>query len=163
VSGTVAADVAAQTAAFQIVWVIVGEAASSGGSEPGRAGKHLFMAPDLVSFSMQQVTVSRVEVEPAVTELRTGERICLGDFHIRALAPNKTQVAGAPLTISVRQDHKERLALKRSSVDICVEPIEPGEYPIRFNSVLPAPDGTTRGAQIFLRVTDGPQRTASGG
>jgi len=35
-----------------------------------------------------------------------------------------------------------------------VKPNEPGEYPVRLTSMLPAQDGTMRGAQMFIRVSD---------
>jgi hypothetical protein len=78
----------------------------------------------------------------------------VGKMNIRALGPERELVGGAPLSISVRQDHKQRLGLNRSKRDICVKPNEPGEYPVRLTSMLPARDGTMRGAQIFIRVSD---------
>ena len=36
--------------------------------------------------------------------------------------------------------------------DICVKAVSAGEFPLRFASMLPATDGSMRGAQVFLRV-----------
>jgi hypothetical protein len=46
------------------------------------------------------------------------------------------------------------MGIQRGRKDICVRPAMAGEYPIRFTSVLPAKDGTMRGAQIFVRAAD---------
>ena len=81
-------------------------------------------------------------------------------MNIRAIGPERELVGGAPLSISVRQDHKQRLGLNRSKRDICVKPNEPGEYPVRLTSMLPAKDGTMRGAQMFIRVSDPAAATA---
>lgn len=137
---------------FQIVWVNVGEAASS--SNRPRAGRQLFKAPDLVSLSLDQVKVSQVRVEPEISELATGQRLCMTGLSIRAFAADGSSVEAAPLYISIRQDHRHRLNLQRKSDDICFTPREPGEYPVRVTSLVPAPDGTMRGAQFFLRVTE---------
>jgi hypothetical protein len=75
-------------------------------------------------------------------------------MNIRALGPERQLVDGAPLSISIRQDHKQRLGMNRSKRDICVRPNQAGEYPVRLTSMLPAKDGTIRGAQIFIRVSD---------
>lgn len=146
------AKVAAQTTDFQIVWVVVGEAEANTGSRSARAGSHLFMASDLMSLSMKNVKVSRIDVAPAVSQIEPGQRLCVSSLSITAYDPGGDLLKSAPLSISVRQDQKQRLALEREKADICVTPTVAGEYPIRFASLLPAPDGTTRGAQIFLRV-----------
>jgi hypothetical protein len=141
---------------FQIVWVVIGDAASAVSEAEPRAGRQLFMAPDLVLLSLQDVEISRVEVEPAVSALNVASLLCVTDLRIHAFAPDESQVAGAPLSISIRQDQKQRLALERTADDICFRPTEAGEYTIRMTSLLPAPDGTMRGAQIFLRVALSP-------
>lgn len=141
-------------ASFQIVWVVIGEAASATDNGSAHAGRQLFMASDLVSKSLANVKIEQVDVTPAINELRVGQRLCLTSLGIRALGPERELVGGAPLSVSVRQDHKQRLGLTRSKRDICVKPNEPGEYPIRLTSLLPAKDGTTRGAQVFIRVSD---------
>jgi hypothetical protein len=137
---------------FQIVWVLVGEAASGDAKRSARVGRQLFMASDLVEWSLQNVRVSRVEANPVVVEFKVGDEFCLSTLDVRAFAANQQPVNGAPLSIAVRQDQKDRLGLRRSRQDICVRPRDAGEYPIRFNSLLPAPDGTMRGAQIFVRA-----------
>jgi hypothetical protein len=137
---------------FQIVWVNVGEAASS--SERPRAGRQLFNGPDLVSLSLDQVKVSQVRVEPEISQLTAGQRLCMTDLSIQAFRADGTPVEAAPLSISIRQDHRHRLRLQRKSNDICFSPQEPGEYPVRVTSLVPAPDGTMRGAQFFLRVAE---------
>jgi hypothetical protein len=141
-----------EMANFQIVWVNVGEAASS--STQPRAGRQLFHAPDLVSLSLDQVKVSRVEVEPEISSISLGRRICMTDMRIRAFAADGSPIESAPLSIAIRQDHRHRLSLQRKSNDICFAPEAPGEYPVRVTSLVPAPDGTMRGAQFFLRVTE---------
>ena len=139
---------------FQIVWVVVGEAEANAGDRPARAGRHLFMAPELMSLSIKNVKVSRVEVAPAVSQIAAGQRLCVSSLNITAYDPGGGTLKSAPLSISIRQDHKQKLALDWNKGDICVTPSAAGEYPIRFTSLLPAVDGTTRGAQIFLRVSE---------
>jgi hypothetical protein len=143
---------AAQVADFQIVWINVGEAASAADGERARAGRQLFMAPDLVEMSLKKVTVAKVDVEPSTIELKVGERFCLTSLDIQATSDDRAGVLDAPLSVSVRQDQRERLSIRREKHNICFTPTASGEYPVRFNSLLPARDGTTRGAQIFLRV-----------
>jgi hypothetical protein len=143
----------AQTS-YQIVWVVIGEASSATDKGSAQAGRQLFMASDLVERSLANVKIEQVDVSPAITQLNIGDRLCLSAMNIRALGPERELVGQAPLSISVRQDHKQRLGLKRSKRDICVKPNEPGEYPVRLTSMLPAKDGTIRGAQIFIRVSD---------
>ena len=145
---------ASQEGPFQIVWVVIGEASSASDKDPAHAGRQLFMASDLVSKSLANVRIEQVEVAPVVSELNMGQRLCLAKMSIRTLGPGKELVGGAPLSISVRQDHKPRLGLKRSKRDICLQPTEAGEYPVRLTSMLPAGDGTTRGVQVYLRVSD---------
>ncbi|WP_153067079.1 hypothetical protein [Steroidobacter cummioxidans] len=147
------AQAVAQEGPFQIVWVVIGEASSVSDKDPAHAGRQLFMASDLVSKSLANVRVEQVEVAPIVNELAIGQRLCLANMSIRALGPGKEMVGGAPLSISVRQDQKLRLGLSRSKRDICLQPSAPGEYPVRLTSMLPARDGTTRGAQVYLRVS----------
>ena len=143
---------ATQTADFQIVWINVGEVAASIEGQPVRAGRQLFMAPDLVEFSLNKVTVARVEVQPEVVSLKRGDRFCLTSLRVSAASEDRSPIDNAPLSVSVRQDQRERLQMRRAKNDICFRPTTPGEYPIRLNSLLPARDGTTRGAQIFVRV-----------
>jgi hypothetical protein len=139
---------------FQIVWVVVGEASSADAKRTARAGKQLFLASDLMEWSLQNVKVARVEATPIVVELGVGDQFCVSSLELRAYAPDQRPVNGAPLSIAVRQDHKEDLGLRRSRQDICVKPREPGEFPVRFTSLLPAPDNTMRGAQIFVRAKE---------
>ena len=141
-----------QIADFQIVWVVVGEVATAAGDQPVQAGKHLFMASDLTNLSLKQVQVAKVEAEPVITAIHTGDRLCLTDLKILAWDGDRDLVKRAPLSVSVRQDHRDSLQLQRSSKNICMRPNAPGEYPIRFSSLLPAADGSTRGAQVFVRV-----------
>lgn len=151
-------------AQYQIVWVVIGEAASSSDDGTAHAGRQLFMASDLVNKSLANVKVERVDVSPEITQMNVGERLCVSKMNIRALGPEHELLKQAPLSISVRQDHKQRLGLNRSKRDICVKPNEPGEYPVRLTSLLPARDGTMRGAQIFIRVSDpngGSEQTTS--
>ena len=110
------------------------------------------MAPQLVQLSLKNITVARVSVDPAVISMVPGEQLCLTSLHITALGHDRALVVDAPLSVQVRQDQRERLAVQRAKSDICFAPTSPGEYPVRLNSLLPARDGTTRGAQIFLRV-----------
>ncbi|MFL6575746.1 MAG: hypothetical protein ACJ8MR_03970 [Povalibacter sp.] len=145
---------AARSADFQIVWVVVGDAVSSAGAEPGRAGRHLFMASDLAEMSMKQVSVSKLDVEPTVSSLTVGQRFCFTSLRIAATGANRSPVKRAPLSVSVRQDHRDVLGLESRSEDICVTPAAAGEYPVRFTSLIPAPDGTTRVAQVFIRVQE---------
>lgn len=156
----VCARLAAQS--FQIVWVVVGEAEANVGDRPPRAGRHLFMASELMTFSMKNVKVSRIDVSPAVTEITAGVRLCVSSLNIKAYGDEGAALESAPLSISVRQDQKQKLTLTRERNDICVTPSAAGEYPMRFASLLPARDGTTRGAQIFLRVAAANAAAAAG-
>ena len=88
-----------------------------------------------------------------INPLIVGQRLCLTTMNIRALGPKRELIEAAPLSIAVRQDHKQRLGLNRTQRDICVSPNAPGEYPLRLTSLLPARDGTMRGAQVFIRVS----------
>ena len=144
----------AQQVDFQIVWVVIGEAASGDTKRSARAGKQLFMASDLVQWSLQRVQVTKVDAAPVVIELRVGEEICVSSLELRAYASDPQPLDGAPMSIAVRQDQKERLGLRRSRHDICMKPQEVGEFPVRFTSLVPAPDGTMRGAQVFVRAKE---------
>jgi hypothetical protein len=144
----------AQGVDFQIVWVTIGEVAAAAEGEEPRAGRHLFMAPQLVDFSLQKITIARVDVEPAIIELQVGERFCMTALAVHAFSEDRSIVKGAPLSVSVRQDHRARLRPLRGKQNICFAPTEAGEYPVRLNSLLPARDGTVRGAQIFVRAAD---------
>lgn len=144
----------AAAADFQIVWVVIGEAAAAG-QEPMQVGRHLFMAADLAAFALKRITISRVEVEPVVTNLSVGERFCLDSLHLSAYGADRSMVEGAPASISVRQDYRDGMGLESSKRNICMTPTVAGEYPIRFTSLVPAADGSMRGAQIFVRVRDG--------
>lgn len=139
---------------FQIVWVRVGEAATQDETGHARAGRRLFDAGDLASLSINNVRITRIDAEPVVSHIRVGERWCLGDLRLRALGADQRPAPSAPLSVTVRQDQREHLGLKRSRKDICLRPDAPGEYPIRLTSLLPAPDGSMRGAQVFVRVTE---------
>jgi hypothetical protein len=139
---------------FQIVWVVVGEASTSDGSDPPRAGRRLFDGGDLASLSLKNVRVMNVQVEPVVSELRVGDEWCLSALRMHAYGPDRAPIPGAPLSITVRQDHREHLGLRRSRKDICLRPVKAGEYSIRLTSLLPAADGSMRGAQVFLRVAE---------
>jgi hypothetical protein len=139
---------------FQIVWVMVGEAATGGDSRAVRAGRRLFDAGDLTSLSLQNVRIVRVDVEPSVSEIRIGEQLCLSSLDMRAFDPDHELVPDAPLSVTVRQDHRENIGLKRSRKDICLRPVQAGEYTVRLTRLLPAPDGSMRGAQVFVRVKE---------
>ena len=142
----------AQAGAFQIVWVVVGDAMTSAGDRPSRAGRHLFMAADLANMALKQVSVNAVDVEPTVSPLTVGQRFCLSSLRIAAKGADRSWVKSAPLSVSVRQDQRDALGLETRNQDICVRPSTAGEFPIRFTSLLPASDGTARVAQVFLRV-----------
>ena len=148
------ATTAAAQSSYQIVWVVIGEASSASDKGEAHAGRQLFMASDLVSKSLANVKVEQVDVTPTVSEIAVGERLCLTSMDIRTLGPDKAVVPEAPLSISVRQDHKQQLGLNRTKRDICVKPTAAGEYPLRLTSLLPARDGTMRGAQLYIRVKD---------
>ncbi|HEX7115708.1 MAG TPA: hypothetical protein VF193_11310 [Steroidobacter sp.] len=135
-----------------LVWVTIGEAAASDEQGRTRAGRQLFTTiSDLLPLTMQNVRIVRVELTPTI-ELTRGARFCLSSLEIHALDPSGERVPGAPLSVAVRQDQKNALRLVRSDSDICMRPSRIGEYPLRFTSLMPAPDGTTRGAQLFIRV-----------
>jgi hypothetical protein len=144
----------------QIVWVVIGEAAGASPNQRVRAGRHLFMATELAGFTLKHVEVARVNAQPEVVELAVGQRFCVTSLNLAAFTAAGEVVKGAPMTISVRQDHKEPMGLNRSKTDICVKGVSAGEYPLRFSSLLPAKDGTSRGAQVFVRVRDATARNA---
>lgn len=138
---------------FQIVWVRVGEAATQSDAGQARAGRRLFDAGDLASLSMNNVRITRIDAEPVVSHIRVGEQWCLSRLHLSARDADQQPAPSAPLSVTVRQDQREHLGIRRSRKDICVRPNAPGEYPIRLTSLLPAPDGSMRGAQVFVRVS----------
>ena len=142
---------------FQIVWVAVGEAATADKKGVVRAGRRLFDVSDLAALSLDNVRITQVEALPVVIELRVGEQWCLTQLQMTALGAERDTVPAAPLSITVRQDHREHIGLRHTFKNICLKPTQAGEYPLRLTSLLPAPDGSTRGAQIFLRVADGAQ------
>ena len=115
-------------------------------------------AGDVVSAGKDTVPVQRsskvvrVDVEPAIVPLAVGKQVCLSALQMRAVGPDGRALAGAPLTVEIRQDQRLDLQLTRKNGDLCMRPARPAEYPVRFTSKLPAPDDTMRGAQIFLRV-----------
>jgi hypothetical protein len=147
----VATSGSAQDANFTIVWSTLGEVAASA-QQSARTGRQLFTAAELADLSLKKITVARVEVEPTIVTLRPGEGFCLSTLQVRATTEQRTPVDGAPLSVSVRQDHRPALGIRRSKNDICFAPTAAGEYPVRLQSLLPARDGTLRGAQMFLRV-----------
>src|SRR5687768_10313175 len=100
-----AAPLASQESPFQIVWVVIGEASSASDKQPANAGRQLFMASDLMSANLANVRVEQVEVAPVINTLDVGERLCLTQMSIRTTGPDKEPIGGAPLSISVRQDH----------------------------------------------------------
>jgi hypothetical protein len=155
------ASAATEQSPFQIVWVVIGEAASGADKGPAHAGRQLFMASDLMAKNMANVKVEHVEVDPPTHQLTLGEQLCLTKMTIRVVGPARELIEGAPLSIAVRQDHKQRLGLNRTRRDICVLPTEAGEYPMRLTSMLPARDGTMRGAQVYIRVSDPNAPTAT--
>ena len=123
---------------FNIQWSTVGEVVSAGkGAVPIQGG----------------AKVVRVDVEPAIVSLTVGKQVCLSTLQLRAFDPEGRALAGAPLTIEIRQDQRLDLQLTRPNGDLCMRPARPAEYPIRFTSKLSAPDDTKRGAQIFLRAS----------
>jgi len=122
---------------FKIVWSTVGEAVSKG--------------KDAVPLQKSSKVV-RVDVQPAELSVPLGKQVCISTLDVRAFTADGQALAGAPLTMTIREDQKLALQLTRPKGDFCVRPASPGEYPIRFTSKVPAPDATLRGAQIFLRV-----------
>ena len=91
-------------------------------------------------------------MQPAELSVPLGKQVCISTLDVRAFTADGQALAGAPLTMTIREDQKLALQLTRPKGDFCVRPASPGEYPIRFTSKVPAPDATLRGAQIFLRV-----------
>ena len=129
--------VPAQSVDFKVVWSTLGEVLSTGkDAAPIQRG----------------AKVVRVDVQPEIVEVAAGTQVCVSALQVQAFDANGRALAGAPLTIAVREDHKQQLQLTRPKGDICMRPARQGEYPIRFTSKLPAPDDTVRGAQVFLRA-----------
>jgi len=128
---------AASAQEFKIAWTPVAEVVSKG--------------KDAVPVQ-PRAKVVRVDVEPAIIPSKVGKQLCVSTLEVRAFGPDGRALAGAPLSIVIREDQKLQLQLTRPKGDLCVRPASPGEYPIRFTSKLPAPDDTQRGAQIFLRA-----------
>ncbi len=123
---------------FKVVWTPIGEVVS--------AGKE--------AMPIQRgAKVVRVDVEPAIVTVAVGKQVCLSTLQVRAFGPDGNALAGAPLSIEIRFDHKVQLQLTHPKGDICMRAARPGEYPIRFTSKLLAPDDTQRGAQVFLRAS----------
>jgi hypothetical protein len=128
----------AQTAEFKVAWSTLGEVVSAAQDAPA-------IKPDS--------KIVRVDVQPAILEISVGKQVCLSALQVRAFDPDSQPLAGAPITVSIRDDQKALLQLTRPKGDICMRPARAGEYPIRFTSKLTAPDDTRRGAQVFLRVS----------
>jgi hypothetical protein len=127
----------AQIADFKVAWSTLGEVKSTGkDAVPVQPGSR----------------VVRVDVRPEIVAVAVGKQVCISALQVSAIGPDGRPLAGAPLVIAVRQDHKVQLQLTRPKGDICMRPATAGEYPIRLTSKLPAPDETVRGAQVFLRA-----------
>ncbi len=123
---------------FMVVWTPIGEVKSTGReATPVQRGSKIV----------------RVDVEPAIVTLAVGKQVCLSALAVRAFGPDGVALAGAPMVIEIRFDHKLPLQLTHPKGDICMRPARPGEFPVRFTSKLPAPDSTKRGAQVFLRAS----------
>ena len=122
---------------FKVAWSTVAEVVSAG--------------KDAVPVERSSKVV-RVDVQPAELSVPLGKQVCISTLDVRAFTADGQALAGAPLTMTIREDQKLALQLTRPKGDFCVRPASPGEYPIRFTSKVPAPDATLRGAQIFLRV-----------
>lgn len=137
-TGCFAAAALAQRADFKVLWSTLGNVVSTGKDaakvQPGSK-------------------IVRVDVEPAIVNVAVGKQLCLSTLQVRAIGPDSQPLAGAPLSISIREDQKVSLQLTHPKGDICMRPARAGEYPVRFTSKLPAPDDTRRGAQLFLRAT----------
>lgn len=137
-AGCFATAAFAQRADFKVVWSTLGDVVSTG--------------KDAATVQRGSKVV-RVDVEPAIVEIAIGKQVCLSTLQVRAFGPDSQPLAGAPLSVSIRDDQKLQLQLTRPKGDICMRPARAGEYPIRFTSKLPAPDDTRRGAQVFLRAS----------
>ena len=120
---------------FKVVWTPIGEVVSAG-KEASRSARR---------------KVVRVDVEPAMSQV-VPQAVLPQHAAGRAFGPMQC-LAGAPLSIEIRFDHKVQLQLTHPKGDICMRPARAGEYPIRFTSRLLAPDSTQRGAQVFLRAS----------
>lgn len=127
----------AQRAEFKIAWVTIGEVTSPAGSE--------------AATIRHGTKVTRVDVQPTIVEVAVGKQVCVSSLQVRVFGADGRTVAGVPLEVAARQDHKPQLQLTHAK-DICMRPARAGEYPIRFTSKLPAPDDTLRGAQVFVRA-----------
>jgi len=129
---------AAQVADFKVAWTDIGAVTS---------------AADANAAAMQPGTkVAGVDVQPTIVEVAVGQQVCIGSLQILAFGADRRPIAGVPLVVAVRQDHKPQLQLTHLQ-GICMRPTRKGEYPIRFTSKVSAPDNTLRGAQIFLRAS----------
>jgi hypothetical protein len=126
-----------QVADFKIAWTTIGEAVSS--------------AEQNAATAQRATKIARVAVQPTVVAVAVDKQVCIASLQLRAFGADGKPIAGAPLTIEVRADHKVQLQVTHLK-GICMRPAKSGEYPIRFTSKLPAPDDTVRGAQIYLRV-----------
>lgn len=123
---------------FKVVWTTLGDVPSA--------------AKDAVPIQRGSKVV-RVDAQPAVIPVAVGKQVCMSALDLRAFGPDGGALAGAPLTIAIREDQKVQLQVTRPKGDLCVRPASPGEYPVRFTSKLAAPDDTKRGAQIFIRAS----------
>lgn len=128
----------AQVGDFKVAWTNVGEVATSA---------------EGAAVTMQPATrVARVDVQPTIVEVAVGKQVCISSLQLRAFGADGRQIAGVPLQLAVRQDHKPQLQLTHLK-GLCMRPARKGEYPIRFTSKIPAADDTLRGAQVFLRAS----------
>ena len=127
----------AQHSGLTIAWTNVGEVTSQADSGAATV--------------QRETRIARVDVQPTIVEVAVGKQICMSSFQIRTFAADGKPVAGVPLSISIREDHRMPLQLTHQK-GICVRPARGGEYPIRLTSKVPAADDTLRGAQVFLRA-----------
>ena len=98
---------AAQVADFKVAWTTIGEVGSGAGRE---------------ATTLQPGTkVVRVDVQPTIIEVAVGKQVCIASLQILAFAADGRPVAGAPLLIAVRQDHKPQLQLTHLQ-GICMRP-----------------------------------------
>jgi len=128
----------AQVADFKVAWSNVGEVVSAAEGAP---------------VTMQPGTrVARVDAQPTIVEVAVGQQVCISSLQLRAFGSDGRAIAGVPLVLAVRQDHKPQLQLTHLK-GLCMRPTRKGEYPLRFTSKAPAADDTLRGAQVFIRAS----------
>lgn len=139
----------AQVASFDIEWRTLAVAHSNMAEQRPKLERTYARLPARTATDMR---VERVSAVPEVVVLGIGQNFCLSSLDLGALDSAGQRLQGVAVSVDVRADDLPGLRVLPNKQDVCFRPAKPGEYAIRFTSLVPARDGTFRGAQMFIRV-----------